>query len=506
MDRRFASRLLGIALAAGLIGQALLVHAMPGVNLTLLSLGLLATATMVAARGRRIDRLDLWLPAAAAAVLAGIAFRADPTLLVLDLAVGLALLGATTAALAGMGVTRRSALAIGQLGVLVVAWCGLGILSLTAAARRPAGDPGPRLPAWLGPLARGVAIAIPVVALFAGLFSSADEVFARLTDDLLGIHVDLGELPIRVSIAFLVAWIAAGLLAVAAGLPEPDEPVPPVPQSLGAAAARPAPALPRLGLTEALTVLVAVDLLFAVFVGLQVAYLFGGLDTLSISGMTYADYARRGFFELVAVTSLAGLLVAGLDAVVVRRTRWFVGAAVAVALLNTAILASAALRLRLYQDAYGWTELRFYVYAAIAWLAIGIVVATVLLVRDRMRWLPHAMAVSAVAILVALNVVGPQRHVAEQNVARLLDPSLVPADGRHGLDIGYAVDLGDEAIPALVAALPALTADERSQVEALLHERWLALGAPEATAWPAWNLGRERAREALGSLFGERPR
>ena len=42
------------------------------------------------------------------------------------------------------------------------------------------------------------------------------------------------------------------------------------------------------------------------FVGLQIAYLFGGLDTLVAAGMTYSDYARRGFFELVAAACLAG--------------------------------------------------------------------------------------------------------------------------------------------------------------------------------------------------------
>jgi hypothetical protein len=38
--------------------------------------------------------------------------------------------------------------------------------------------------------------------------------------------------------------------------------------------------------------------------------------------------------------------------------------------LTGGVLVSAMLRLRLYQDAYGWTELRFYVFAAIIWLAL----------------------------------------------------------------------------------------------------------------------------------------
>ena len=169
------------------------------------------------------------------------------------------------------------------------------------------------------------------------------------------------------------------------------------------------------------------------------------------------------------MTCLAGGLVVVLHAIVAERTRAFVGAAVGLALLTFVILASAALRLSLYQDAYGWTELRFYIDATIAWLGLGIVAAIVLLVRDRMRWLVHAMTVSAVAILLVVNVVGAQRHVAEANVARLLDPSLVPPDGRQGLDVWYALTLGDDAVPALVAALPGAVGggssvgDERSR-------------------------------------------
>jgi hypothetical protein len=175
---------------------------------------------------------------------------------------------------------------------------------------------------------------------------------------------------------------------------------------------------------------------------------------------------------------------------------------VGLAVLNVIVLASAALRLALYQQAYGWTELRFYIDATIAWLGIGIVAATVLLVRDRMRWLPHAMTIGAVVVLVVVNLIGPLRLVANENVARLLDPSRVPPDGRRGLDVEYMLTLTDDAVPALVAALPALGGDEHAAVVSWLKDRRVELGRPEMTAWPAWNLAREEARRALEALAG----
>jgi hypothetical protein len=298
----------------------------------------------------------------------------------------------------------------------------------------------------------------------------------------------------------------AGLLAVAAGDLQPwwdGDPAEPRPQSLGAAAATDPlrrGLVPTLGSIEAVTVLVAVDLLFAAFVVLQLAYLFGGLDTLEATGLPYAQYARSGFFELVAVALLAGGLLAAIHAVAARRTGPLVVAGLVLAGLTAVVLASALLRLRIYQDAYGWTELRFYVLAAIAWLAIGIAITAILLVRDRMAWLVHGLAMAAIVVLVAVNLVGPSRLIAGENVARLLDPARVPADGRTSLDVGYAQGLGDDAVPALVTALPALRGQDRVWLLETLARRKQALAQPDATGWPAWNLGRDRARETLAEL------
>ena len=510
MDRTIARRSLGAALIVGAVGQALLVNTDVGINVPLLVAGTLAGAAVLARAARRpaMDAVDAWLPIASLLVATMIAVRSDPTLQLLNLATAGALLGAAAAALSGVSVTRRSVIALVGIGTVVLAWSIGGILRLTIAARRPSPDPSrgwrERVPDWVGPVARGLFLAVPVLIVFFALFSAADAIFASFAADLFGWNIDFGDVPIRLVVAFLVAWVVAGLIAVAAGGAEREWPADaPRMQSLGAAAVEPLPAGLRLGVTEALTVLIAVDLLFGAFVILQVAYLFGGLDTLAAAGITYANYARSGFFELVAVTCLAGALVAGLHAIVAHRTAAFVGAAIGLAALTFVILASAGFRLRLYQEAYGWTELRLYIYATIAWLGMGILAAIVLLARDRMRWLVHAMTIAAVGVLFAVNVVGPQRYVAEQNVARLLDPRLVPVDGRTGLDVAYATYLdGVDAVPALVAALPALDDYDRAVLMTDLERRWEDLQRPQAAAWPAWNFARERAREALAPLFG----
>ena len=277
-------------------------------------------------------------------------------------------------------------------------------------------------------------------------------------------------------------------------------------RSLGAASAADlARGRGALGSTEAATVLVAVDALFAAFVVLQLAYLFGGRDTLAVAGMTYADYARRGFFELVAVAVLAGTLVVCLDLAVRWRSRAQLAAGVALLALTGVVLVSALVRLRLYQDAYGWTELRFVVLVAIGWLALALGLTAWLVATRRTRWTLHVLGILVLATVAGMNVVGPQSFVADRNLERALDPSLVPAGGRSGLDRAYLASLGDEAIPAVVASYDRLPAADRLGLDGFLRRRAADLRAdPTLQGWPSFNLTRERARAALAAWVGPR--
>jgi len=112
------------------------------------------------------------------------------------------------------------------------------------------------------------------------------------------------------------------------------------------------------------------------------------------------------------------------------------------------------------------------------------------------------MTIAAVAVLIGVNVIGPQRLVADENVARLLNPALVPPDGRQELDVDYMLTLDADAVPALVAGLQALSGDQRAAVFNELRYRWIALDQPEMTAWPAWNVARDEGRRALERVFG----
>jgi hypothetical protein len=496
--RTTARHLLTIALVIGVLGEILLDGSAPGINVPMMTAAILLAAWLVRRPGRAPDPLDVWLPAAAIVLSIFVALRADPFLALLDLTATAAFVGASMAAFSGLAVTRRSLSVI----LLMAAWVIESILA--GAARlvigaRPAPRDTPRTwPSWLWPMARGLILAVPLVLIFAVLFASADPIFRRGFEEVMGFRIDLGALPGRLIFVGGVAWLAAGLLAVAArGIPAVEA------ASLGAAAPPTTIGLGRsLGVLEALIVLIAVDAIVALFVGLQLAYLFGGLDTMTAAGLTYSAYARRGYFELIAAAALAGGILVFLEYQVMRRPRVYVLAAIALVGLTLVVLASAVLRLSLYQDAYGWTELRLYVAVSMAAMAATLITTAVFLATDRTRWLGHAMAVIGLGSLIALNLIAPGAFVADKNLQRIIDPSLVPPDGQAALDADYLAVLPDDAVPVLVAALPQLSGNDALRIERALDRRERALADPATQTPFSWNLARERARAALADRPG----
>jgi hypothetical protein len=492
LDRYSPAVLLSLALAFGVLAQSLFYRSALGLNVGIASAVVLAVAWRLRPTGARIDRLDRWIVPAAVIFAFLPANRVDLMLLLFDMPATLVLVTMAAVSFAGVPVTRRAVDTLVVLGLVVVGRIVAGGALLLAAlpdlgrplARRSGGR--------IGSIGIGIAIAFPFLIVFALLFASADAVFSSAITNVFDFRKwSIGELIGRVFLAAAFAWLAGGLFVVAGR--RADTPV--------------AAVLPRLrGLlssTAGATTLLAIDALFVFFVGLQIAYLFGGIDTLNATGLTYSAYARRGFFELIAVAVLAGGLLFSVELVVAKRTRLYVAAALTLAVATLIVVVSAAYRMQLYQLAYGWTELRFYALAGIVWLGAGGACAAVLVWRDATRWLLHAAGLIALAVAVAVNVIGPSSLVARQNLERVVDPSGLPADANRGLDAVYLATLGDGAIPAIVEYLPRLGAAERAALGSALRTFALEGRNLERAPFSGFSLDRERARQALLAVADE---
>jgi hypothetical protein len=331
-----------------------------------------------------------------------------------------------------------------------------------------------RRPAKLGHITAGIGLSLGLVVVFGALFASADAVFSKAVTDLLTAPGWLESVPVRVfTFAVFAVLVAASVLAGLRPVAEPKAPQVSF----------------RVGRMLWVLPLIALNLLFAAFVAVQVRVLFGGdTQVLSTAGLTYAEYARQGFFQLVVVSVfvLAILAVAAGTVSVRGGDRWLMAALLGVlCALTMVILVSALERLGLYTEVYGLTRLRASVGATILWLgtvfALVVVAGAVRLARGSGGWLPRTLVAVTGLGLIAFAVWNPDLRVAETQLA---------IRGVERLDSDYLGDLGAEA----VSALDRLPEPERSCVLAdVVRANGLAL--PDQ--WNGWNLARERARTLL---------
>ncbi|MEX0991389.1 MAG: DUF4173 domain-containing protein [Actinomycetota bacterium] len=329
-------------------------------------------------------------------------------------------------------------------------------------------------------LARTSALVLVVLTVFGMLLASADPVFAQTITAPLRIDLPFPQLMQHTVVTVLAAIAAGTLVAYArreqAALPEGSVKMP-----------------MSLEPWEWTAVLGAVVALFAAFVLFQFPNLFGGHQTvLEEIGLTYSEYARSGFAQMVVATILTLALIG---------FAWFAGAgsnirfrvvAGALVALDIVVLVSAFQRLAVYEEAFGFTHLRLFGHVLIIWLAVMLVCVIVSLAVANGRWLPFAAIALAVVALVGLNIVNPDAFIVERNVERA-------ATGEHPLDARYLASLSADAAPALVASLDEVSPDDLARLQ-----KQGALTASESCyvdddPWISFNLARERAASAVAS-------
>ncbi len=471
--------ILGGALLLGALGDALLRTWPWGINVALWTAALVAIVVTLNRlttdrRNASISGYLLLVPVLGFA--AAVAWR-DSTVML-----GLNLLGLTVAlglyALYGRSEQLASASVMDYaLGMAVVGLStGVGPLVLAGHDVRWSEVKGKGTLGAAPAVLRGVVLAFPPVLLFGALFVSADATFDRLVRSV--IWIDLDQALIHVTMIIAIAWLVAGWarqLLLARPWSNPTS----------------AHELPfSLGMIEMGIVLGALDLLFLAFVVVQVGYLFGGAAFVEASrDFTYAEYARRGFFELVWVAGLSLSLLLGARGLTrptsARGERGFVILAIVFIGLLYVIMLSALSRMALYTSLYGLTELRLYPTAFMGWLAIVFAWFIVTAFGSRRQHVAVGALVAGFVTVGVLNAINPDDLIARTNLGRSGAP--------RPLDTRYLSSLSADAVPALVEGLAALPAVEQQQLRTIMDRRWSATD-PD---WRSWNWSRSRAAAAL---------
>jgi len=187
--------------------------------------------------------------------------------------------------------------------------------------------------------------------------------------------------------------------------------------------------------TVRITFLSVVNLVYGFYVYVQIRYLFMHAGTLP-GGVTYADYAREGFFQLLVVALIniiAVLLLEAFNKGKKQKQKILEN----MTLSMTVVMAmSAFLRMQLYEKAYGYTSLRMLVFMFLVFLIVFIVLLILYIGTQAKGWLPVIYLFSLFFFIGSswFNVDG---FVAKQNIDRYNDVQKI--------DLPYLLGLSDDS-------------------------------------------------------------
>lgn len=459
--------------------------------------------------GLRLSRRASLLLLPVAFFAAVIFFRLEPLTVFLSISATLFFMGVFAMTYLGGNWTRYRILDY------VIGYLSLSLSALTrplgfaADVKRDQPSLSEKRSSPLLPILRGVVIALPIIAIFGALLSSADLVFAKRFEEFIDLfNIDnLPEYIFRMVYILIFAYAIAGVFLHAAQRSD---------DQAGEKNLIP----PFLGFTESVIVLGSLTILFAAFVAIQFQYFFGGQANINIEGYTYSEYARRGFGELVAVAFFSLLILLGLGSVTKRETeiqrRVFSMFGIVLVGLVIVMQVSAFQRLVLYENAYGFSRLRTYTHVFMLWLAALLIVVAALELLKKERAIGFALILTAMGFAASLSLLNVDAFIVRHNIQREIKGYAETPDNANSaensrgdqveLDTQYFLNLSDDAVPALVAGFQndALSDSIRERIGAALAcQRYNREQYDQATPWQGFNLSVFNADRAFVGIASE---
>ena len=330
----------------------------------------------------------------------------------------------------------------------------------------------------------GLVISAPVLVAVIALLAEADTVFQNFIADLLKPLESIGSIPFAEHVAvigiitiLLFGYLTVVLTAKVEGVSAPAE--------------RYTWSWDAIIVT---TVLVMVNAVYILFCVIQFTYLFSGEATIrSIPDFTYAEYARRGFSELIVVTVInLSILLIGLrfkkdDK---KLDRLVLALQCLLVLCTAIILYSAHLRLKLYEEAYGYTYARIFAHMFIGFLFILFMLTLYKLWRKELP-LIKAFAVTALLTYTTLNYINVDAIITRKNIDRYLTTGQV--------DLDYLQELSYDAVPELTRLSKPGDEDTIAQKMAVFlsdKEKELHSDSP----WQSYNFSKATAKRILSQI------
>jgi len=292
-------------------------------------------------------------------------------------------------------------------------------------------------------ISTGILISIPFLWIITVLLSQADILFESLASNVLDaiFQADLIAVLFMTLFGFLVCYCVICAAISRVGLPEQK------PLHKGEA-------------SIALTVMIALTLLYLIFCTIQVIYLFAGGIFVLPEGYTFAEYARRGFFELLTVAIINVTLMV-LCRALFEDNKLLRIVITCMTVCTYIMIASATYRMLLYIGAYHLTFLRVFVLLSL--FIIALILAGVIITEYKPEFPLFRYCVAVIALCyIAFSFSKPDYFIADYLVRH---EEQLDRD-----DISYLVySLSLDAAPVV---LPALTETDRWSYEAYEDDQY----------------------------------
>ena len=275
----------------------------------------------------------------------------------------------------------------------------------------------------------GIACAIPAVLVVVPILASADEAFSSLISNVFDDYITL------IQKIVLGLGVSVLLIATVFSLKYNDEPYKSKDLSVKANS---------VSLSAFLCVLCFV---YLVYLFSQLAYFFSAFSSILPEGykFTYAQYARRGFFEL-CVISVINLLFIFVAVLISEKKENKLSLAVKlpaafIVVFTFAIIFTALSKMIMYIGVYGCTVLRICTSAFMIWLIILFICLLIRIFVRQFDFLKYGL-IFALVILAVLGIGNVNAQIARYNYNAY-------ETGKIKMDVSYMSKLGDEGIPYL---------------------------------------------------------
>lgn len=332
-------------------------------------------------------------------------------------------------------------------------------------------------------IVKGVLMALPVLFIFILLFSSADLIFQKYIFNIFTFDIE-PEFMFRCILATVatVMYIGAYDYFFREKNERPNDE-----SSVNCQVVKN---------IEGYIFLGSVNVLFFVFILIQFMYLFGGESIMVSQGFTYAEYARRGFFELLAVAVISFVLLLTTEKCIVKKEKNHSNGFKIISSILVAqvffIVFSSCFRLSLYINSYGFTVARLYAYSFMIFLVTAFCLLLYkIYTLQQNKTFTFGIFILVILFFVGMNLLNPDSFVAKRNIERFMFTDKI--------DVLYLSMLSYDAIPETIKLIDIKNRNFGNDLAYDFYWKIKDLNEPYLSRWQSLNISRIRAERIFNS-------